>query len=701
LAHERIDEAIKESAERIFRSQGVPSGASERLVGDFLYGNAKAPMNSFTSIQNCLWCEASRDFANSLRGDVKVIAVNANPHRVFGQVEVPTALQNPDVRSLGGVPVDSLRSVYAQHGVEGVLPHVQAAYTKEAIFAGILPKSDAELLAGVRRAPGATLHVAQVAIKGLGPAGTVASLADGATSVRDALTLRDQGNHTGAQSHIVGAVSRNVGGLGGVALGASAGAALTSETGPGALIGGAVGGVAGAVAGDKLAAWVDHQRIHRQTDGEGHHWQFDPNRAAQGWTRTVDGELDTQATVDRGIPVYTRQTLTASPELADRLNYQASSRAVELALAAPPRAQDPYRLPSTPEDHRPGNHYEGDWQRDASTGLWSRQISDSHVGLSMHRFDVETASPERAATLDRQARDIVATNRSMTPTAMAANYQAAYEQYGWSRHGGIPSAVREAMRHPERLVASDGLTYTRGDDARWTTPGALYGRNPAEGNVRDALEAAYAMQSTASAPMPRAAAPSPEDPMAVTAAHSPKRREDDGLIDQYFAALQAGDDKGALAIAHAYTSTDAARQLLAETMQGIADKQQALPGRDQPLFTQAMAHLERLGPDQLPHEDRADMERTAGVLAFEARRNGLDRIDGVAIDGNNQLMATKDTGNRWFSPSATVDPIHASMQPLDQSLQRLSEETERQVQQALQQQLEQSQHQSMSRGMSR
>jgi hypothetical protein len=703
LADDRVEAAIKTSAKRIFQSQGASDDLAKQLAGDFLYGDAKAPVNSLVSIQNCLWCEASRDFASSLRGDVKVIAVNANPHRVFGQVEIPTALQNPHVRSLGGVPVETLRVTYARHGVEGILTQVQAAYIKEATLAGLLPTPAVEPLVGVRRAPGA-----RFAIKGLGAASTVATLYDGAASVREAAALRDQGNDTGAQSHIVGAVSRNVGGLGGVALGASAGAALTSETGPGALIGGAVGGIAGAVAGDKLAAWIDHQRIHQQTDGEGRRWQFDPGHPARGWTRTVTGELDAQATVDRGIPVYGRQVLTASPELADRLNYQASSRAVELALSAPPKAQDPYRLPSTPEDHRPGNVYEGDWQRDAWTGRWSRQVTDSHVGLSMQRFHVETASPGQAAALDRQAQGIVEKNLEATPAAMAANYQAAYEQFGWSRHGEMPAAVQEALRHPGRMVASDGLTYTRGDDAHWTAPGMLYGRNPAEGNVQHELEAAYRMQSATKVVVPSPGA-SPQGFEAVQAqavttpvapARSPAQIEGDALIARYFAALQSGDDKGALAIAHAYTNTDAAKQLLAETMQGIADRQQALPGRDQPLFTQAMAHLERLGPEEVRYEDRADMERMAGVLAFEARRNGLDRIDSVAIDQNDQLVATKDTGNLWFSPSATIDPIHASMQPLGQSLQGLAEETELQAQQALQQELEQSQRQSMSRGMS-
>jgi len=684
LADDEIRKAIEESADRIFRSQGAPSVLAEKLRDDFLYGDAKAPKDSYTSIKNCLWCEASRDFAASISGDVKVIAVNANPQRVFAQVEIPTALENPNVRSLGGLPVDSLRATYATHGVGGLLARVQAAYVDEATRTGLLPVTVAELPASVRRAPGMKLSAAQVAIKGLGASGAVATVYDGVAAAREAAQLVEQGNDTGAGSHIVGAVARNVGGWGGVALGASAGAALTSETGPGAFLGGAVGGIAGAVAGDRLAAWIDHHRINRQVDGEGHRWHFDPAHPGRGWTREVNGELDAQATVDRGFPVYTRETLTASSELADRLNYQASSRAVELALSAPPKPRNPYALASTPEDHRPGNIYEGDWQRDALTGQWSRQVTDSHVGLSMQRFHVETASPGQAAALDRQAEGIVAVNLETTPAAIAAHYQAAYDRFGWSRHGDMPAAVQDAIQHPGRLVASDGQLYALGDDAQWTTPGTLYGRNPAEGSIQHELDAAYRMQSSMPAALPR----------------SPAQAEGDALIARYFEAIEAGNEKGAMVVAHAYADSEAGKQLVAETMQRLADKQLALPGRDQPLFTQAMAHLEALEPEMAQAGDRASMERIAGALAFEARRHGMDRIDDVVIDRDDQLVATQDTGNPWFGPSATIDPIHASMQPLDRSLQQLADETELQAQQALQQQLEQSQHQSMGRGMS-
>lgn len=125
----------------------------------------------------------------------------------------------------------------------------------------------------MQRAPAAKLHVAQVATKVLGRAST---LYDRVASVRKAAQLVEQGNDTGAQSHIVGAVARNVGGWGAAALGASTGAALCAETGPGALLGGAVGGIAG----DKLASWIDQHHINHQTDAEGQRRAFDPAHPA-------------------------------------------------------------------------------------------------------------------------------------------------------------------------------------------------------------------------------------------------------------------------------------------------------------------------------------------------------------------------------------------------------------------------------------
>ena len=87
---------------------------------------------------------------------------------------------------------------------------------------------------GVRRTgPGMTRLGA--AATGLGAALTVA---DGVESGQRAASLYDMGNATGARSELIHFSARNVGAWGGAALGASAGAASTSWSGPGMVIGG-------------------------------------------------------------------------------------------------------------------------------------------------------------------------------------------------------------------------------------------------------------------------------------------------------------------------------------------------------------------------------------------------------------------------------------------------------------------------------
>ncbi len=172
----------------------------------------------------------------------------------------------------------------------------------------------------------------------------------------------------------------------------------------------------------------------------------------------------------------------------------------------------------------------------------------------------------------------------------------------------------------------------------------------------------------------------------------------DVLANQYFRALAAGDDEGARAASLAFGESAYGQRLVQDTLQRIAEEQRWLPGRDHPLFTQAVQHLERLGPDAAHYSDRADMERVAGVIAHEAKRQHLPAIDRIVPTGDGELMAS------WTSPrndmvqySATVDPVVASSQPLASSFQQLETETQRQAQEALQrEQLRQTEH-----GMSR
>lgn len=114
----------------------------------------------------------------------------------------------------------------------------------------------------------------------------------------------------------------------------------------------------------------------------------------------------------------------------------------------------------------------------------------------------EPASPQQAEALEQRSQAIIVRNARQTPAAMAAQFQAAYEHNGWAQHGPPPEAVTEALRHPGRVVASDGNLYERNAQGQWTHDGMLRD-SQANGNLRQELDAAC--QTQAMHPSPRQA----------------------------------------------------------------------------------------------------------------------------------------------------------------------------------------------------
>lgn len=151
----------------------------------------------------------------------------------------------------------------------------------------------------------------------------------------------------------------------------------------------------------------------------------------------------------------------------------------------------------------------------------------------------------------------MARNLEATPAAMAANYKAAYEQFGWSRHGDMPGAVQDAIRHSAETQLTPEQAYT------------------------------------------------------------------DAMTDKFLAAVEAGDRDGMRAVAKTFAESDVGKQVQADVLREITEAQRALPGRDHPLFVQAMQHLEDLGPETARYRDDAGMERIAGAIAFEAKRRHM------------------------------------------------------------------------------
>jgi hypothetical protein len=259
------------------------------------------------------------------------------------------------------------------------------------------------------------------------------------TAGRQALRLLDQGNVTGAQSEILHFGARNLGMAGAAALGARAGAALGGV--PGLVIGGAVSGMAGAVVGDKLLDAADQARIYHQRGSDGNAWHLD-ERPGHGWMRMSADEGAGRG----GMPM---RPVYADARLADELNYKASSRAVDLALARPPAPQDPYS--HTPErigeQARPGIGAGRPWTRDPQSQVWSRAVTEPATPTT-HGMPVQrtvAANPEQSRQLDAAAQRVMAENIAHSPQAIAHKYRTAYEQ-----HGSVPDAVVDALQGPVR-----------------------------------------------------------------------------------------------------------------------------------------------------------------------------------------------------------------------------------------------------------
>lgn len=544
LAEPEVEAAIKSSAKRIFVSSGEPVDLAKRSAAGFLYGDASRPAGNPISPEGCLWGEASGEFAGSLSGEVTIIAVNANAERVFGRVELPLILKNPGVTALASQSIARLRALQAEGGIEAVLPAVQAQFI-EASNKGIftlpnhrgststqisISREVAEALqldptrfassqylaaadfvpapVGVSTAPAVDarettgLLAAEVptrgglhpsAVKAGGAVAAAAVVYDLTTSASKASGLWEQGNHTGAKSEVIHFATRNLGMWGGAVLGAEAFGTGGAETGPLDVVVGGAGALVGAIAGGTLADMHDRQRIYSQRGADGNVWSYDPERPAQGWTRTVN-ELDTEASrLNDGFPVYRQHNYTANAQLSDQLNYQASSAAVELALAHPPLPRDPCTQPAVPGDAH--SLREAPWIRDAQTHAWTRRVVDQVLEHGIVSSHVEKAAAARAAALDRAADQTTARNLAQSPQAAATRYQTAYRDYGWDRHGPPPEAVSAVLREADRnLLASDGNTYTRTPQGDWTTPGRLFGTSTAAGSIKAELEASWRQQ---------------------------------------------------------------------------------------------------------------------------------------------------------------------------------------------------------------
>jgi len=315
----------------------------------------------------------------------------------------------------------------------------------------------------------------------LGIAGAALVLYDASETGFSIRRHLNQGNATAAQSEAIHFGSRTVGGFAGAGLGVAAGAMAGIETGPGALVTGTIGGIAGAVGGEKIAAWMDNRAIYNQTDRQGNTWTLDPERPDRGWRR--DAPVDTTSD---GINNAHREPLRASPLLENELNFQATAKSAELILGAPPVPRDPFVQPSNAHDV--ASLSPAPWIRNPERHQWQRTITMAYAERGLSPMRVETASPERAAELDRAAAQTVSDNARNSAPGITASFEKPNSLKGSGAYGPTPEAVQKARTNVDGLVASDGNRYDRQPDGRWVSEGLIY-NSTANGNLREELDA--------------------------------------------------------------------------------------------------------------------------------------------------------------------------------------------------------------------
>lgn len=305
--------------------------------------------------------------------------------------------------------------------------------------------------------------------------GLLASGADAVITARRTSQLLEEGNGTAAQSELTHALARNGGGwIGGMATASVIG---TSSFVPAAIVAGDA--LLMSKAFDKGADLLDNRSVYRQTDKADVTWQFD----GRNWQR--------QAVMDSagdGLGNPTERSVGASYEKARELGAYAHVKAVELALgkAAPP--QDPFSIPAKDGEGRLDNP---NWHRDAQTEQWTRQVKIGVSGASDRGvYETQTASPERANELNREAVQRIENNIANGKAAIAASYLATYAATRASDFVPlVPEAVEQARARPDAIRGSDNQLYQRDEAGQWHHAGQI-----AQGNMALELELTRTIQ---------------------------------------------------------------------------------------------------------------------------------------------------------------------------------------------------------------
>ena len=361
------------------------------------------------------------------------------------------------VRDIPNMGADTQARLLEQHKElkvqEGVAIRSEGAATIDVAVRGSAPAARAPI-PGLELPPlgrvGATAGIAGI--------GLAAAAYDAKEAGERIGTAIDQDNLAAVRSEATHLSARSVGGAAAVFTPAAVGLG----GGPGVAL-----AVADAYllteAFDRGAKWLDKERIVHQTDREGINWEF----TGRQWIRE-DLKADLR---DDGVDQVRGQNFSALPDKARELSYLASVETVGQAIGnVDPR--NPFELPANasdaPSDRR------SPWRFEAQSGEWARirvEQVDPADPQSPNRLIPGTASPERAAELNRQASQIIDENITRGPAALAAQYEIGHKRNGFDQFGEVPMPVQTAL-NPNTLEASNGKQYVRDAHGQWSHEGA-------------------------------------------------------------------------------------------------------------------------------------------------------------------------------------------------------------------------------------
>lgn len=475
--------------------------------------------------------------------------------------------------------------------------------------------------------------------------GLLASGADAVITARRTSQLLEEGNGTAAQSELTHALARNGGGwIGGMATASVIG---TSSFVPAAIVAGDA--LLMSKAFDRGADLLDNRAVYRQTDKADVRWQFD----GRNWQR--------QAVMDStgdGLGNPAERSVGASYEKARELGAYAHVKAVELALGKVPPPQDPFSIPAKDGEGRLDNP---NWHRDAQTEQWTRQVKIGLTGANDRGvYETQTASPERANELNREAVQRIENNIANGKAAIAASY---LETYAATRASDfvplVPEAVEQARARPDAVQGSDNQLYQRDEAGQWSHAGQI-----AQGNMALELELTRTIQQPSldqfnqtiaaleSRPLPSAAevnqnelrhsyyaagvalSPAWEQAIALATARTREQHGITGPTLQELGPVAEGNAGASRPITHYQVGQDGVARAVATTstpelqaawneVRARANEQAPLPDSpelriaalsagEQEVYRQALQEANRLGAAQV---DAGQVARAAAQLA--------------------------------------------------------------------------------------